>query len=58
VQIQNWPQPAEVGNIHEVEGNEKTSIQMYTDGSKQEQGVLSGAVIFKGSEKLQNYKLN
>jgi len=50
VEIQNWPHPAEVETIHEVEGNEETSIQVYTDGSKQEQGVGSGAVIFKGSE--------
>jgi len=27
-------------------------IQVYTDGSKQEQGVGSGAVIFKGSEMI------
>jgi len=39
VEIQNWPHPAEVGTIHEVVGNEETSIQVYTDGSKQEQGV-------------------
>jgi ribonuclease HI len=39
-----------VGTIHEVAGNEDTPIQVYTDGSKQEQGVGSGAVIFKGSE--------
>jgi hypothetical protein len=39
-----------LGTIHEVAGNEDTTIQVYTDGSKQEQGVGSGAVIFKGSE--------
>lgn len=50
MEIQNWLHPAEVGTIHEVEGNEVISIQVYTDGSKQEQGVGSGAVIFKGSE--------
>jgi ribonuclease HI len=52
VEIQNWPHPAEVGTIHEVVGNEDTPIQVYTDGSKQEHGVGSGAVIFKGSEML------
>jgi len=52
VEIQNWPHPAEVGTIHEVVGNEETSIQVYTDGSKQEQGVGSGAVIFKRSEMI------
>jgi hypothetical protein len=50
VEIQNWPHPAEVGTIREVVGNEETSIQVYTDGSKQEHGVGSGAVIYKGSE--------
>jgi len=34
VEIQNWPHPAEVGTIHELVGNEETSIQVYTDGSK------------------------
>jgi len=52
VEIKNWPHPAEVGTIHEVVGNEETSIQVYTDGSKQEQGVGSGAVLFKGSEMI------
>jgi hypothetical protein len=52
VEIQNWPHPAEVGTIHEVVGNEETSIQVYTNGSKQEQGIGSGAVIFKGSEMI------
>jgi ribonuclease HI len=52
VEIQNWSHPAEVGTIHEVVGNEETSIQVYTDGSKQEQGVGSGAVIFKGREMI------
>jgi len=52
VEIQNWPHPAEVGTIQELEGNEETSIQVYSNGSKQEQGVGSGAVIFKGSEMI------
>jgi len=52
VEIQNWPHAAEFGIIHEVVGNEETSIQVYTDGRKQEQGVASEAVIFKGSEMI------
>jgi hypothetical protein len=52
VEIQNWPHPAEVGTIHEVTGYKDTPIQVYTDGSKQEQGVGSGAVIFKESEMI------
>jgi len=52
VEIQNWPHPAGVGKIHKVEGKEETSIQVYTDGSKQEQGIGSVAVIFKLSEMI------
>jgi len=52
VELQHWPYTAEVGTIHEVAGNEDTSIQIYTDGSKQEHGVGSAAVIFKGSEMI------
>jgi len=52
VEIQTWPHPAEFGKIHEVVRNEETWIQVYTNGSKQEQGVGSGAVIFKGSEMI------
>jgi len=50
VEIQNWPHPAENGTIHEMVGNEETSIEVYTDGNKQEQGVGSGEVIFKEIE--------
>jgi len=56
VELQHWPHPAEVGTIQEVAGNEDTSILIYTDGSKQEQGVGSGAVIFKGSEMIAKYQ--
>jgi len=56
VEIQNWPHPAEVATIHEVERNEETSIQVYTDGSKQEQGVGYGALIIKGSEMIAKLK--
>jgi len=52
VEIQNWPHPAEFGKIHEVVRNEVTWIQVYTNGSKLEQGFGSGAVIFEGSEMI------
>jgi len=54
VEIQNWPHPAEFGTIHEVVGNEETSFQVYTNGTKQERGVGSGAVIFKEIEMIAN----
>jgi hypothetical protein len=47
VEIQNWLHPAEVRTIHKVVGNEETSFQVYAEGSKQEKGVGSGAVILK-----------
>jgi len=58
VEIQNWPYPVQVETIHEGEGNEETSIQVYTDGSKQEQEVGFGAVILKGREMIANYNIN
>jgi len=36
--------------IKEVTDNEEASVQAYTDGSKHEQGVGSGAAIFIGKE--------
>jgi ribonuclease HI len=38
--------------IEEVVGNEDASVHAFTDGSKHDQGVRSGAVIFKGREML------
>jgi hypothetical protein len=58
VEIKNWSHRAEVGIIHEVVRNEETLIQMYTDKSKQEQGVEFGAVIFKGSEIIAKLQFN
>jgi len=52
VEIHNWPHPAALGTIHGILGNEETSIQMYTDGSKQEQEIGSGEMILKGREMI------
>ena len=52
VELQHWTRSAEVGSIHEVAVNENTWIQKYTEGSKQEHGVGSGAMIFKRSEMI------
>jgi len=35
-----------------VVGNEETSIQVYTDENKQEQGVGSEGAIFKGTQMI------
>jgi hypothetical protein len=48
VEFKYWPQPAEVVTIKEVVGYDETSVQAYTDGSKHNNGVGSGAAIFIG----------
>ena len=57
VDFKYWPQPAHAVTIDEVVGNEEASVQAYTEGSKHDQGVGSGAVIFKGSEIVAKLKL-
>jgi len=52
-----WPHPADAVTIKEAAGNEEASVQVYTDGSKHEQGVGSGAAIFIGSEIVAQLKL-
>ena len=43
--------------IEEVVSDEEATIETFTDGNKQEQGVGAGAVIFKGSEMVANVQL-
>ena len=43
--------------IEEVVGNEDASVHAFTDGRKHDQGVGSGAVIFKGREVVAKLKL-
>ena len=47
MEFKYWPHPADVVTIKEVT-DEEASVQAYTDGSKYEQGVGSGAAIFIG----------
>jgi hypothetical protein len=44
-----WPHPADTVTIEEVVSDKESTLQVFTDGSKQEQGVGAGAVVFKGS---------
>ena len=46
----NWPHPAEVATVivEKEYGNE--TIQIYTDGSRNEQGVGAGVTMFSGNE--------
>jgi ribonuclease HI len=57
VELKYWPHPADAVTIKEVAGNEEASVQAFTDGSKHEQGVGSGAAIFIGSEIVAQLKL-
>jgi len=43
--------------IEEVVSDEEATIETFTDGNKQEQGVGAGAVIIKGSELVANVQL-
>ena len=60
VERKNWPYPADVVAFIEVKEYDDKTIQIYTDGSKNEQGVGAGVAIFSGKglvSKLK-YKLN
>jgi hypothetical protein len=57
VDLKYWPYPADAVTINEVVGNEDASTHAYTEGSKHDQGVGSGAVIFKGREMIAKLKL-
>ena len=56
VELKNRPHPAEAPAIIEVEEYEDQSIQIYTDGSKNELGVGSGVAIFTGKELITQLK--
>jgi ribonuclease HI len=58
--VKNWHQPTETITIL-IQNNEETStIQIFTDGSKSEQGVGAGMVIFKSGNLINSlkYRLN
>jgi ribonuclease HI len=57
VEFKNWPHPADIVTIEEVVRDEEATVCAYTVGSKQDQGVGSGAVIFKGSEMVAKVQL-
>jgi len=49
VEHKNWQHPADVVEFIEVKEYDDKTIQIYTDGSKNEQGVGAGVAIFSGS---------
>jgi ribonuclease HI len=48
VELTSLPHPADVVKIIEDNGYKEQTIQIYTDGSKNEHGVGSGMAIFVG----------
>ena len=50
VELKNWPHPADAVKIKEGKEYKEQTIQVYTDGSKNEHGVESGVAIFVGKE--------
>ena len=57
MELKDWPHPADAVKIREVKGYKETTVQAYTDGSKYEQGVRSGAAVFIGKEIVAQIKL-
>ena len=56
VELKNWPHRAEADAIIKVKEYEDQSIQIYTDGSKNELGVGSRVAIFTGKELVTQLK--
>lgn len=56
VELKNWPHPADVVKIIEDNGYNEQTIQVYTDGSKNEYGVGSGVAIFVSNELKAQHK--
>ena len=54
VELKIWPQPAGVAAFIEVKEYDDKTIQIYTNGSKNEQGVGAGVAIFSGNELVKN----
>ena len=50
VELKNWSHPADVVKIIEDNGHKEQTIQIYTNGSKNEHGVGSEVAIFVGKE--------
>jgi hypothetical protein len=57
VELKDWPHPADAVIITETKDCKDQTVQVYRDGSKCENGVGSGAVIFTGKEIAAQIKL-
>jgi len=56
VERKHWPHPAVLVEIIEVKEYDDKTIQIYTDGSRNEQGFGSGVAIFSGKELVTKLK--
>jgi ribonuclease HI len=56
VELKNWPHPSDVAAFIEVKEYDDETIQIYTDGSKNEQGVGAGVAVFSGNELVTKIK--
>ena len=57
VEHRHWPHPATAVTIKEIDTPEESTIAAYTDGSKSEEGVGAGVVIYHGSNTIASLKL-
>ena len=49
--------PANTVTVEEVVSDEEATLHVFTDGSKEEQGVGAGTVVFKGSDLVAKFQL-
>jgi hypothetical protein len=55
----NWLHPADIDSIKDIKGDDEGPFwQIYTDGSKSEQGVGSGSPYSKGRHSRNNSNSN
>jgi hypothetical protein len=54
--VKYWHHPAQTINFLTEDNEETSTIQIFTDGSKSEQGVGPGIVIFKSGNPINNLK--
>jgi ribonuclease HI len=56
VELKKWPHPADVAEFIEMKEYDDQTIQIYTDGSKNKQGVEAEVAIFSGKELVTKLK--
>ena len=52
----NWPHPADIASVIEVNDYDDNEVKIFTDGSKSEKGVGAGVAIFRGTELVTQLK--